>query len=594
VILNAIAATCLTFFVSAPAKLSVRAEISSTHIEAGEPFSYEVTVTVDGQGEDPQYTPPELENIEIIRKGTQHGQSFVMNFGSAPKVQVSTTYTYVMQATRPGRARIGPASAKIGHDLQATEAVLLDVGAGGGGNAAQQPAQPQSRTPSLPNATTGGKVDPVMLRIVPDKFEASVGEQVVLSVFLLSRVELSDIQSITQPQLEGVLLERDDRPRTNLQPRIQRFNGQEYQVFEIQRYALFPLREGKVTIGAFSLEAQGGMGFFAQGRSYRVSSDPVDITAKALPSAKRPVGFSPMNVGQLEFRAQLLPGQAQVGKPLTLRMTVSGVGNLPKVSLPSPRFGGKLKAYDPETKSEQRFDQGQLVGKIQRDYLFVPTEPGEHIIAPLVFYSFDPKTGEYREQASQAFAINASGEASAAGTQMPTAAPITVDAKSDLHAIRPSSALKDDRPGQVVWTLVWAGTGSSVLSALSLVLLRIRRRERSPQDIARAARHKADRELRQALSKEPVEAYAEMHRVVRQYLLERFGISLGTGRDRLRAALLDMNAQAKQVDTLLVELDNCDFARFAPGGHLAKEAAMSKDRLQDVIAELDLTKGGLL
>src|SRR6185369_14180379 len=114
-----------------------------------------------------------------------------------------------------------------------------------------------------------------------------------------------------------------------------------------------------------------------------------------------------------------LTGQqnATVGKPLTLRVTVGGIGNISKLSLPAPRLSPKLKAYDPETKSEQKFDQGVLTGRIQRDYLFVPNEPGEHLIPPLVFHWFDPKTGTYREERTQAYAIQVTGEAAGAPAQ---------------------------------------------------------------------------------------------------------------------------------------------------------------------------------
>ncbi len=577
-------------FIGAGSHVSIRAEASSDRVAVDEAFTLSVTVTVEGQGDNVQYTPPDFDNLDVVRTGTQRGQHFVMNFGSAPKTQSTATYTYILRAKRPGKARIGPSSVRLGNELQSTEAITIavDSGAGGGGGAA---AQPPSRPGPQAMPAPGARADAVMLRVVPDKFEAYVGEQIVLSVFLLARIELTDIQSLTQPQLEGVLLERDDRPRTNLTPRIQRFGGEEYQVFEIQRYALFALRDGKVNVGAFALEAQGGgFGFFSQGRTYRVASEPIELVAKPLPNTGRPPGFSPMNVGQIQFTAQLLSGPMQVGKPLSLRIVATGVGNPSKLSLPSPRFGAKLKAYDPETKSEQRFDQGQLVGKIQRDYLFVPLEPGEHIIPPLVFHAFDPQAGEYRSQSSQAFAIRVGGESAAA--------PVTPGVQADkdeqkrLHPIRPFSMLRDDRPGMATWVLVWAGAGSSALSALGIAFGRLRRRERTPQDIARAARAKADKGLRAALAKgDPRDAYAEMHRVARLYLHERFGVSTGTGRDRLQSSLVDLGAKPEHVESLLVELDNCDFARFAPGGHLAKEAQLTKDRIQSVILELDKTKG---
>ena len=111
----------------AAGKVTIRAEVSQTQITMNDQVQLEVTVVADGTSSDPAYTPPELDNLEIVRRGTQRGQSFQMNFGSAPRVQLSTTYTYLLQPKKPGRAKIGPASARVGSDLVASEAIVLEV-----------------------------------------------------------------------------------------------------------------------------------------------------------------------------------------------------------------------------------------------------------------------------------------------------------------------------------------------------------------------------------------------------------------------------------------------------------------------------------
>ncbi len=577
---------CFANVALAADKVTIRAEVSQTQIAATEQLSLEITVVVDGTSNDPAYTPPELDNLDIVRRGTQRGQSFQMNFGSAPRVQLSTTYTYLLQPKKPGKAKIGAASARIGNEMKSTEPIFIEVtGKAGPG---QKPGQ-QAPTPAIPQPQDNkGRSDPVMLRVVPDKFEAFVGEQVVLSVFLLSRVELSDVQSLTQPQLEGVLLERDDKPRQNLQPKIQRYGGEEYQVFEIARYALFALREGKVNVGAFATEAQAGGLFFSQGRSYRVSSLPIEIEAKPLPQTGRPSGFSQMNVGDFQFGAQLVGNdRAQVGKPVTLRVIAAGTGNVSKLTLPAPRLSAKLKAYDPETKSEQKFDQGSLAGRIQRDYLFVPNEPGEHLIPPLVFNWFDPKTGTYKEAKSQPFSIQVGGESVAAAPNEPAQAAKASGDGRNLHAIRFSAKIKDDRPAPARTIFVWIGSATSALAALAVVLGRFQRREKSKAEIARDAKANAQRGIKKARTLQGEAFYAELARVARVYLSERYGISIGVGRDGLRAAMIKEGVDEAAIDRLLTELDNCDFARFAPGGHLAREAEQAGERLEQVIARVD-------
>ena len=73
-----------TVIAAAPAhagKVSIRSDVSTTRVAPNEPFTMTVQLIIDGTSEDPQYTPPELDGLEILRKSTQRGQSFVVAFG---------------------------------------------------------------------------------------------------------------------------------------------------------------------------------------------------------------------------------------------------------------------------------------------------------------------------------------------------------------------------------------------------------------------------------------------------------------------------------------------------------------------------------
>jgi hypothetical protein len=210
-----------------------------------------------------------------------------------------------------------------------------------------------------------------------------------------------------------------------------------------------------------------------------------------------------------------------------------------------------------------------------------------------VFNWFDPKSGTYKESKTQPFSVQASGDATtpnqAGETTQSTAQ------KGDgrhLHAIRYAAQIKDDRPAAPLVFVAWLGAGTSALAAAALLLGRLRGREKTREEIAREAKTVAQRGIRKArsMSGEPQVIYAELTRVARQYLNERFGISTGIGRDGLRAMLLKQSVNEAAIDRLLSELDNCDFARFAPGGHLPKEAEQAAERLEQVIGAVDEQK----
>ncbi len=578
-------------------KVTIEARVDNTNVGVGEQFPLEVTVTVEGQG-DAEYSPPPFEGLDVLSRGTQHSQSFVMSFGNGPKVTSSTTYSYILSARQAGKASIGQAKARVGSDEALSDAIAIEAGGSGAtaaapsprGSARQNPqSQPAPQSPMPSPQANDSRGEAVLLRVVPDKTEAYVGEQVVLSVFLLSRVELSDIQNLTQPQLEGLLLERDDRPRKNLTPRLQRINGVEYQVFEVARFALFALREGPLSIGSFVADAQGAYTFFSQPRTYHVSSPAEQITAKALPAQGRPGAFTGLNVGRYSFTAQLLSPNTEVGKPVTLRLVVSGAGNISKLELPKLQIQPPLRAFDPETKVERRFDQGMLTGRIQRDYLIVPNAPGQFTLPPLAFDYFDPATGQFHEDKSPPLTFSVSGEAGHGARDVgPHTEP---DSSKRLMPPRIASVLHDDRffGEGPVW--IYGGSGALLASALASAVVVLRRREKTPADTTRGARGKAQKRLRalRSVRDNPRELYAELQRILGDFLSQRFAISPGASRESMRTRLVERGAPEGIVEQLLSELDNCDFARFAPGADRASAADAALARSEQLIVTLDKT-----
>lgn len=570
------------------AKLSLDVDVDRRQVDIGGELAVQVTVTLEGQTEDPSYTPPDFEGLEVVRRGTQRGQSFMMGFGGGAKVTVTTTYSYIVKANVPGKARIGAAKVKAGNEFAQSEPIVIDVVGKLNPNLGKKGQPPQAAAPNAPPPAPGntvtGKGDPVMLRVVPDKSEAVVGDQIILSVFLLSRVELSDIQSLTQPQLEGLLLERDDRPRNNLTPRIQRFDGVDYQVFEVARFALFALREGPLQIGEFGLDAQGAYSFFSQPRSYHVTSLPVKVTAKPLPTSGKPSNFSVFNVGRFTFTSQLSADNTSVGKPVTLKMSVAGYGNVGKVDLPKPQLSDALRAFDPETKLEKRFDQSGLNGKLTREFLIVPNQPGTHTIPPLAFRYFDPTTGTYREEKTPEMTVTATGEA---GKVVDTPSAARFDSGRRLAPPRIASGLRDERPSTT--TTPWLPMSGAVigLSGAVIAISALRRRLLSVDDTAQKARGRALKRLRAIKRGESRVFYAELQKVLSDFLVERFAIGASTPRERIRALLLEAGAAEQAIDALLSELDNCDFARFAPGANQSATEQATLQRCEQAIATLD-------
>ena len=145
-----------------------------------------------------------------------------------------------------------------------------------------------------------------------------------------------------------------------------------------------------------------------------------------------------------------------------MRLTASvAAGDVPKLELPKPQLPGGLRAFDPETKVERRFDQGMLTGRMTREYLIVPSAPGQYTLPPLELKYFDPQTAQYHDEKSPPLSFSVTGEAGRASEQAPR---VEMNGKR-LAPPRISSTLSDDRHLQPAHVWLYAGSVSLFASA---------------------------------------------------------------------------------------------------------------------------------
>src|SRR5205814_8376419 len=114
----------------------------------------------------------------------------------------------------------------------------------------------------------------------------------------------------------------------------QTYEGRVYQVATLMRKMLFPLQPGKLTVAPLESELSQVDLFRRSLRTQRLKADPLVIEALPLPSAGRPDGFDPGNVGRFTVEAHLDRDRVGVGEAVTLTLSIRGEGNLRKLAPP--------------------------------------------------------------------------------------------------------------------------------------------------------------------------------------------------------------------------------------------------------------------
>ena len=265
-------------------------------VEVGEQFR--LSYSLNQQGEDLKL--PALKGFELLA-----GPSMSTSFSSSivnGKVSSSTefVYTYVLEASEEGEFTIDPATIKIDGKEVKSNAVTIKVVKGSA--RPQQGQQGGGREDASAGASI--KKDDIFLRLEVSRRSLYVGESLVATLKIYTRVGLSQFGRSKFPAFDGFLAEEVNTPQ-NIEFQREDYNGQVYDVGILRETVLFPQHAGTLTIEPFELECivrqrlSRSRSFFddffdSNYRNVRVmtKTEPLNITVKSLPEEGKPLGFS--------------------------------------------------------------------------------------------------------------------------------------------------------------------------------------------------------------------------------------------------------------------------------------------------------------
>jgi hypothetical protein len=137
---------------------------------------------------------------------------------------------------------------------------------------------------------------------------------------------------------------------------------------------------------------------------YHTSSGIANVNVKPLPD-NAPESFNGA-VGNLKADIWFDKTETKTGEPVTLKIKLSGKGNLKLISSPEIQFPPSFELYDPKTTDNVRVNSSGMSGDIIFEYLAIPRNPGSYEIGPIEFAFFNPQTEQYETVTSEKYVIN--------------------------------------------------------------------------------------------------------------------------------------------------------------------------------------------
>lgn len=570
-------------------KVSITMDTDTPRVAVGDRFSVTVSATVRGDGS-PQVKLPSFSPFSVLSTNPSTQRRMRWSLGGPSLSEHVARYEVILQANRTGTFHIPRASVvvKAGQKRRVYDSKPLTITVDpGSGNVASIPSQTAPPPPPNmdPETMSSSERQDGFLRMVVDPAQVFVGQQVTASLFLYVRRELRQAPTMEkEPTTDGFWVQ-DLMQGQRLEPTVQQLGGKRYVVYRIRHLAAFPTRPGTLTIGPASMWVQlgGGSLFGPRPRRFRPASNPVMVTAKAIPDAASHRGN--VVVGNFELSAALEPARVQTGDAMTLTVTATGQGNPAALALPNPELPS-ARVLRPQVRDEVKPVGDRVTGEKRWTWLIIPQRPGQHRIAPFELHTFDPVSRTHRTVTTEPLSFAATGKPLASAPPDPQRDPQGLNRTPralPIPSLRTTSSLRTGQQplsSHAGYWLIWA------LGPLSVATTWTSRRIRRAQRVKKR-RHRTAHALKHVMhalddpgqTAEP----GQLKRLVHQGLSAILSThTQGMTRDELHAAVHNHAGDqhpAEQITTLLADLESLQYGG-TPTGHMTEAAQRTKSLLK--------------
>ena len=553
-------------------------------VAADEQFN--VTFTYDGDDSPSDFSWSPGDDFKLVW-GPQKGTSTSISVVNGKRSRTSTTtYTYVLMPKSAGTFTLQPATATARGKQYSSSPKSIQVVSGGQGQSSSQGA-------SQGKSGTSGTISDadLYLRLVLSKTSAVVGEPISATLKLYQRVNIAGFEDARFPSFDGFWNQEVQAP-TSIEFRRENVGGEIFNAAVLRSWNLIPQKAGEMTIDPAELvclvnvrQASAGSGsifdsfFQDEYRTIRkrVSTPAVKVHVSALP-AGAPASFGG-GVGKFAISATLSADSLKAHDAGSLKVTVSGTGNVALLEAPKVDFPPDFEVYDVKA-SDSR-------GGKTFEYPFIPRSHGSFTIGPVEYSYYDVTQGRYVTVTAPGMPLEVSRSASSAQTA--TAGQGQLVTRSDVRDlgsdIRYISTRRPSFSGEgrfFVWSPLFWSLLALLLAAAAAVYFAFRKAAALRADVAgtrnRGAVKMARKRLAAAgdfLQKNLYTAfYEELHKTLLGFVSDKFAMDAADmSRENISAKLAGAGVPEAVNSEFCSLLDACEFARYAPdSGHEAMSA----------------------
>ena len=527
------------------------------------------------------FRAPSMKGFEVLMGPSRSQQSSTSIVNGKVSSSSTLTYTYILLADKEGTFTIPAASANVDGSNVTSNSVRIKVlppdKAGGvsGGN---------SRSSSSRSSSTRISKDDLFITVTANR--TNVYEQEAILVTYKVYTLVNHVQLIPEaPDFNGFHNQEVPLPQQKSFS-LERYNGRNYNTTVWSQYVLFPQQTGKLQIPSLTFEGiiqqrvgsddpfealfnGGGV----QEVKKKIVTPKITINVKPLPS--KPANFSGA-VGKFTISASANTSQLRTNDAITIKVVISGTGNLKLIKTPEIKFPEDFETYDPKVDNKFNLTRDGLNGNKVIEYLAIPRQAGNFTIPPIEFTYFDLGSNSYKTIKTQSFPLKVekgAGNADQIIANFTNKEDVKVLA-NDVRYIKTGDTTftpKGDYFFGSVAYLLWFIIPFILFAAFVIIY---RKKAIENANVAKVKTKKANKvatkRMRLAgklLAEKKRDAfYDEVLKALWGYISDKLNIPVSQlSKDNIEEKLNDHEVSEELKNEFINTLNECEFARYAPG-----------------------------
>ena len=531
------------------------------------------------------FRAPSIKGFDVLMGPSRSQQSSIQIINGKRTSNSSTAFTYILLAGNPGTYTIPAASVEVNGEKVFSNAISIKVlpqdqtsgnsGNNGGGSASSSRSQ-----------AAGSRISSNDLFITATASKTTVHEQeaILLTYKVYTVVNLRQLYG-KMPDLKGFHTQEVELPQQKTFT-LEHYKGRNYNTTVWSQYVLFPQQTGKLEIPSITFDgvvaqqtiSDDPFDAFFNGGGYvevkkKITTPKVVINVQPLPA--KPAGFSGA-VGEFKLASSINATDVKTNDAVTIKLTLSGTGNMTLIGTPEVKFPQDFEIYDPKVTDDYKLTNSGLTGTKTFEYLAIPRHAGNFTIPAIEFTYFDLKSNSYKTLKTEAYNLKVAkgqGNADQVISDFTNKESVKMLGK-DIRFIKlGDSSLRpkgDFFFGTVGYYLCY------LIPLLLFVVFAVIYRQKALENanVAKVKTKKANKVATRRMKlagkllaeNKKNEFYDEVLKALWGYISDKLSIPVSQlSKDNIEAELTNYGVQEALIAEFIGVLNECEYARYAPG-----------------------------